>query len=137
MNKAIVIYQSTYGITESYAGQIAQELGADILECSKVKASNLLKYDTIIFGGGIYAGQIAGSSRLRNLLKKYPKKSFAIFSVGFTPKSMTNVLEKVRMNSLKGIPLQNIRFFHFKGRIVYEKLNFLHRLLLSGKRLSI
>lgn len=137
MNKTIVIYKSTYGTTKSYAELIAQELGADLLECSEVKTSKLTKYDAIVFGGGIYAGQIAGSNLLRNLCKKFQDKSFIVFSVGFTPKSMTNILEKVRTNSLRGIPLQNIRFFHFSGRIDYKKLNLAHRLLLSGKRLSM
>jgi menaquinone-dependent protoporphyrinogen IX oxidase len=137
MNKAVVIYKSTYGTAKAYAQQIALEMEADLLECSKAKPSRLTKYDTIIFGGGIYAGQIAGSSQLRSLCKKLPDKSFVVFSVGFTPKAMINVLEKVRTNSLRGIPLQNIRFFHFSGSIDYTKLNLVHKLLLSGKRLSL
>lgn len=137
MNKIVVIYQSTYGTTRLYAEQIAKELGADLLECKKAKISELIKYDTIIFGGGIYAGKIAGRGLLRKNFKQLSNKRLIVFSVGFTPQSRIDTLESVRSNSFKGILSQHISFFHFRGAVNYKKLNLLHRFLLSAKRLSI
>jgi menaquinone-dependent protoporphyrinogen IX oxidase len=137
MNKTAVIYQSTYGTTRTYAEQIAQELGADLIECKKIRISELIGYDTIIFGGGIYAGRIAGSGLLRKNYEKLSDKHLVVFSVGFTPQARADILDKVRNSSFEANQLKNIRFFHFRGGIDYKKLNLLHRILLSVKRLSI
>ena len=87
MKKAVVVYQSSYGTSKSYAEQIASELGADLAERGKARISGLLGYDTIIFGGGIYAGRIAGCELLGRNAKKLSDKHLVVFSVGFTPAS--------------------------------------------------
>ena len=56
----IVIYRSKYGSTKKYAEWIAEELGCNILEFKEAKIENLMKYDTIIYGGGLYAEVING-----------------------------------------------------------------------------
>ena len=60
--KAIVIYKSKYGSTKCYAQWIADELECDINDASNVKIEDLYEYDTIIYGGGLYAEVIAGVS---------------------------------------------------------------------------
>lgn len=137
MNKTVVVYQSTYGTTRLYAEQIAQKLCADLVECKKAKISALIQYDTIILGGGIYAGRIAGSNLLGKNYEKLSGKLLVVFSVGFTPQSRTDILEKVRNNSFEDIPSKNIEFFHFRGGFDYKKLNLFHRILLAAKRFAI
>lgn len=137
MNKTVVVYQSTYGSTKSYAEQIAQELSADLIGYRKIKISELIGYDTIIFGGGIYAGRIAGSGFLKKNYEKLSGKNIVVFSVGFTPQVRADILEKVRNSSFKAKQLKNIRFFHFRGGVDYKKLILPDRILLSLKRLSI
>jgi len=137
MSKTAVIYQSTYGTTRTYAEQIAQELGADLIAFKKVKISELVGYDTIIFGGGIYAGQIAGSGLIRKNYEKLKGKHLVVFSVGFTPHARTDNLDKVRSSSFEAAQLKNISFFHYRGGVDYKKINLFHRFLLSTKRLLI
>ena len=66
MNKTVVIYRSVYGYTKTYAEMIAEELACDLREYSEITSDNLLMYDTIIYGGGLYAVGINGI----NLIKK-------------------------------------------------------------------
>ena len=67
---AIVVYKTKYGSTKTYAEWIAEELSADIRDAKTVKADDLLKYDTIIYGGGLYAEGINGVSLIT---KNYEK----------------------------------------------------------------
>lgn len=60
MGNIAVIYKSVYGSTKQYATWIAEALGADLLEAGQAKLETLRKYDTILYGGGLYAGGIAG-----------------------------------------------------------------------------
>ncbi len=137
MSKTAVIYQSTYGTTRTYAEQIAQELGANLIERKKAKISELVGYDTIIFGGGIYVGQIAGSGLIRKNYEKLKEKHLVVFSVGFTPHARIDILDKVRLSSFEADQLMNINFFHFHGGVDYKNLNLFHKFLISTKRLLI
>ena len=56
----IVIYKSKYGSTKQYAEWIADELNCLAVDAKKLKVDNLRNYDTIIYGGGLYAEIIAG-----------------------------------------------------------------------------
>lgn len=137
MNKTAVIYQSTYGTTRAYAQQIAQDIEADLMECKKARISDLVGYDTIILGGGIYAGRIHGSELLRRNYEMLKGKNLVVFSVGFTPPARTDILDKVRAANFEANQFKNIHFFHFRGGIDYKRIHLLHRVLLSIRRLSI
>ena len=56
--KTIVAYKSKSGYTKTYAEWIAQELGCDIKENAEL--SDIIDYDTIIYGGGMYEGGFNG-----------------------------------------------------------------------------
>lgn len=60
MNKIAVVYASKYGSTKQYAQWIAEELSADLFESNKIPINELKEFDTIIYGGGLYAGTIKG-----------------------------------------------------------------------------
>ena len=55
MNNIAVVYKSYYGSTKRYAQWIAEEAKADCFEYSEIEAKKLMEYDTIIYGGGLYA----------------------------------------------------------------------------------
>ena len=59
-SKIALIYKSKYGSTKKYANWLKEKLKCDIYEGNKVKIKELLKYDTIIYGGGIYMGKLNG-----------------------------------------------------------------------------
>ena len=62
--RIIVVYISIYGSTKTYAEWIAQALNARLARAKEVKPGSLSDYDTVIYGGGLYAGTIAGERLL-------------------------------------------------------------------------
>ena len=66
MNKIVVIYRSVYGYTKTYAEMIAEELTCDLREYSEISPDDLLSYDTIIYGGGLYAIGINGINLIKD-----------------------------------------------------------------------
>ena len=62
MSKTIVVYKTKYGSTKSYAQWIAEDLGCNFVDAKDIKIDELLQYDTIIYGGGLYAEIINGVS---------------------------------------------------------------------------
>ena len=60
MDKTLVVYGSHYGATKTYAEYIAQKLSCPCLAAESLKKGTLANCDTVVFGGGVYAGSIAG-----------------------------------------------------------------------------
>ena len=60
----VVLYGSKYGSTKQYAEWIAEELNADLLDVNDANLQNIKNYDTIIYGGAVYAGGITGINLL-------------------------------------------------------------------------
>ena len=124
----IVIYKSRYGSTKAYAKWIAEELGCEAVEAKTVKAEDLERYDTIVYGGGLYAEIINGVSLITKNLDKLSDKKIAVFSTGITPLDCreyydTYVIEK---NFKNGVP-ENVRIFNFMGKMILDELTFPHR----------
>lgn len=124
----IVIYKSRYGSTKAYAKWIAEELGCEAVEAKTVKAEDLERYDTIVYGGGLYAEIINGVSLITKNLDKLSGKKIAVFSTGITPLDCreyydTYVIEK---NFKNGVP-ENVRIFNFMGKMILDELTFPHR----------
>ncbi len=78
--KTIVVYKSKTGYTKKYAEWITEELGCDIKENAAL--SDILNYDTIICGGGIYAGSMNGGKLITKNLGKLSGKKLILFAVG-------------------------------------------------------
>ncbi len=70
----IVIYKTKYGATKKYAEWIAEELGCDMVDAKDIKIDDILKYDTIIYGGGLYAEIINGVHMLTKNMDKLKEK---------------------------------------------------------------
>ena len=66
----IVIYKSKYGSTKQYAQWIAEELDCEAVDAKTVKDDDLLKYDNIVYGGGLYAEVINGVTLITKNLEK-------------------------------------------------------------------
>lgn len=129
---AIVIYKSKYGSTKAYAEWIAEALSCQAVEAKSVKADDLLGYDTIIYGGGLYAEVINGVHLITKNLEKLSGKKIAVFSTGITPLSCqeyydTLVLEK----NFTPDQLAQLRVFNFMGKMVLDELSLVHRTALK------
>lgn len=133
MNKTIVIYKTKYGSTKSYGEWIAQDLGCTVVDAKDVKIDDLLQYDTIIYGGGLYAEIINGVSLITKNFDKLSDKKVIIYTTGITPLDVRayydgEVLEK---NFKNGVP-ENVKIFNFLGKMKMEELTLVHRAALKS-----
>lgn len=129
---AIVIYKTKYGSTKNYAEWIAEDLGCEIAEVSKVKASELQQYDTIIYGGGLYAEVINGVSLITKNFDMLSGKKLVIFSTGLTPPECRDYYDKLVVEkNFKPHMLKKIKIFNFPGKMILDELSIPHRAALK------
>ena len=133
MSKTIVVYKTKYGSTKSYAQWIAEDLGCNFVDAKDIKIDELLQYDTIIYGGGLYAEIINGVSLITKNIEKLKDKKIIVYTTGITPLDVRayydgEVLEK---NFKNGVP-ENVKIFNFLGKMKMEELTLVHRAALKS-----
>ena len=72
----VILYQSKYGATKRYADWLSEETGFQCIETRKADINEIVTYDAIILGGGLYASGIAGLSFLKKNIRASLKTSF-------------------------------------------------------------
>lgn len=125
MNKIIVIYKSKYGATKQYAEWIAEALDAELREAKAVKPESLGAYDVVIYGGGLYAGGIAGVK----LVTQNTLKNIVVFTVGLADPAVTDYSE-IRQKAFTPELASKVKLFHLRGGVDYKRLGFVHKLMM-------
>lgn len=120
--KIVVIYQSKYGSAKRYAQWIAEEVGADLLERSNISLSQVLEYDTIVYGGSLYAVGILGISLIKKNFDKLKDKKVIVFSVGASP-AYPQAIEAVKNANFTEEMKEKVQYFHLRGGFDYGQLN--------------
>lgn len=128
--KTIVIYKSKTGFVKKYAEWIAEELLADIYEASKVNVSMLKKYDTVIYGGGLYAVGINGVKFITRNIDKLTGKKVVVFASGASPSS-AKAINEVITNNFTSDQQKHIKFFYLRGGFNYNKLTPFDKVLMT------
>ncbi|MEG2329911.1 flavodoxin domain-containing protein [Anaerorhabdus sp.] len=129
MKQGIVIYGSHYGATEQYAREIAKQTGFECIQFQDIKS--LENYDTIVIGGGHYAGGITGLEKTMQKLPSQPVDVY-IYSVGLSSKTKEN-LEKVNEAVRKIVPEEKVEdshVFYYRGGMDMKKLSFIHKTMM-------
>ncbi len=130
--KAIVIYKSKYGSTKAYAEWIAEELGCKAVDAKQIKIDDLAEYDTIIYGGGLYAEVIAGVTIITKNIEKLNDKKLIVYTTGITPLDCRDYYDKMVMEkNFKGDMASKVRVFNFLGKMVMSELSVVHRTALK------
>lgn len=126
--KSVVIYKSKYGSTKAYAEWIAEEIGCSAVDVKNIKADELSKYDTIIYGGGLYAEMIGGISFITKNFDKIKDKNIVVFTTGLTPPDCREYYDKyVLEKNFKPYMIDKIKTFNFMGKMILEELSFPHK----------
>ena len=129
---AIVIYKSKYGSTKTYAEWIAEELSCKAVDAKQVKMDDLAAYDTIIYGGGLYAEVIAGVTLITKNIEQLKDKKLIVYTTGITPLDCRDYYDKMVMEkNFKGDIAFKIKVFHFLGKMVLSELSLVHRTALK------
>ena len=128
----IVIYKSKYGSTKQYAEWIAEALGCEAKEHKSIKADDLMNYDTIIYGGGLYAEIIAGVSLITKNFEKLKGKKLIVYTTGITPLDVREYYDhEVVEKNFTPEMLEHIKIFNFLGKMVLSELTVSHRAALK------
>ena len=130
MQKTLIIYKSETGFTQKYAKWLSNELSCDICDlkdCSKDKINN---YDILIYGGGIYAGQINGFKDFKNMVPS--DKKLILFMTGATPLDESDTIQKAFDTNLTADEQDKIPHFYAASGLIYEKMSFKHKMMMKG-----
>lgn len=137
MKKIAVIYESKYGYTRKYAEWIGEELSCPVFEKKVFHTRDLSRYETVIYGGGLYAGGISGIKFITKNRDLLSGKKVLIFTCGLAdpdnPDNVSNIrksLEKVFTEEM----MEHVHLFHLRGGIDYSRLNLVHRFMMSMLR---
>lgn len=128
--KTVVIYKSKSGYTKSYAEWIAQRLGADLKENNKLRIEELLAYDTVIYGGGMYAGGIAGLKLIKRGYEQLKNKHIAVWATGANP-GRKEEMDAVWEKNFSQEQREHIKTFYLRGGFDFSKLNTGDKLLMN------
>ncbi len=128
MMKTIVVYRSKTGYTKKYAEWIAEELHCDIKENASYK--DIAEYDTIIFGGGIYAGGINGIKLITANYERLRRKNIVIFAVGALSES-ENDMSGIWQRVFDSEQLKNTARFYFRGGFDPDRLRGADKLIIK------
>lgn len=134
MEKSVVIFESKYGSTRRYAEWVSEELSCALFNKKALKTQELNNYETIIYGGGLYAGGVSGITLLTKNFNAIKNKNIILFTCGLANPYNKETREHIK-ESLKKVlttEMQNkIKVFHFRGGIDYSKLGIIHKLLMG------
>jgi menaquinone-dependent protoporphyrinogen IX oxidase len=129
-HNTIVIYKSKTGFAKKYAEWIAEALQCDIKENVKLSLEDIIHYDTIIYGGGLYAVGINGVSLIKNNFDALKNINLIVFATGATPPRDED-LKKVWEMNFNEEQRQRIKMFYFRGGFDYSKLNMGNKILMN------
>ncbi|MDY4080787.1 MAG: flavodoxin domain-containing protein [Candidatus Metalachnospira sp.] len=131
----VVLYGSKYGSTKQYAEWIAEELNADLFDVNDANLQNIKNYDTIIYGGAVYAGGITGINFIVKNYDQLKNAKLVIFTCGIADPSIDINKENLIKNVLKKFPkasADEFALFHLRGAMDYSKMCFLHKTMMSA-----
>ncbi len=134
--KTAVVYRSKTGFTKNYAEWLSEELKCDLLEGGKVTAKDLMKYDAIVYGAGLYASGISGIKLITRNYDVLKDKDLYVFAVGASP-VRTETTEYLRNTNFTGEWKDKINFYYLRGGFDYTRLNRFYRFLMTLKKLQL
>jgi len=126
--KTIVAYRSKTGYTRRYAEWIAEELKCDIKENPTL--SDIIGYDTIIYGGGMYAGGFNGVKLITGNLGRLAGRKLALFAVGSNP-GRENEMQVFWNRVLTAGQQKTIGCFYLRGGFDFDKLTAKDKVLMK------
>lgn len=134
--RIVVIYRSKSGFVKKYAEWISEELSADIFEARTISVNKLLDYDTIIFGGGLYAVGINGIKMITNKCSELKNKNIIVFASGASPPRKEVIIE-VENNNFTAEQQKHIKLFYMRGGFDSNKLNLLDKVLMRLLKIKL
>ncbi len=128
----IVIYKTKYGSTKTYAQWIGTALRCPVRDAKEVKVEELGEYDTVIYGGGLYAEVINGVTLITKNMEKLQGKKLVVYTTGITPLKYRDYYDKMVIEkNFKPDTREKIKVFNFMGKMILDELSPVHRTALK------
>lgn len=128
----VVLYRSKYGSTKTYAEWIAEELECEALDAKGLKVEDILQYDTIVYGGGLYAETINGVILLTKNMEKLEGKKLVVYTTGITPLKYREYYDKLVLEkNFTSQMLEKIKVYNFMGKMITDELSLVHKTALK------
>lgn len=128
----IIIYGSQYGTAKKYAEELSRRTGIDSMSYEDV--SDINRYDTIIYVGGLYAGGVLGMKKTFSKMSHCQSKKIIIVTVGLADpldSENTDNIKNSMKRQLSNKLYQHAHIFHLRGGIDYSQLNFKHKTMMG------
>ena len=135
MIQPVVIYDSKYGSTKRYAQWIAEALSCPVFAREKFNPKDFPRYQAVIYGGGLYAGNIRGIRLLSKNARLLQGKPVILFTCGLSDPENEGTSAAIRQSLSRSLPpalLSQTRLFPLRGSIDYARLTPLHRAMMAA-----
>lgn len=129
MKKVLVLYKSKTGFSERYARWIAEDLQCDLANLADFNKDSLPQYALIVYGAGVYAGQILGIGKVKRWMEAFPDKTWVVFATGATP-SREKYEEIIFQSNFRKGEVRPAHFYYLVAGINYEQMSLFDRLLM-------
>ena len=131
----IILYKSKYGSTKRYADWLAEETGFATMDVGNASIKDVSQYDTVLFGGGVYASGIAGLSFLKKHWGSLAGKKVLVFVCGASPYDKEAFDAVVALNMKGG--LSGVPCFYCRGAFDMSSMTFKDRTLCKLLRKAV
>lgn len=135
--KTAVVYATKNGSTKRYAEWIARDCGAKLIALEEAVIDELTEYDTLVYGGAVYAGNIMGISFIKDNRDLLKNVRLVVYAVGLTQPGDEVAFAQVIDRNFTEEERKGIRFFHFPGELDYKKMNFAQKSIMRVLKRSI
>lgn len=135
-SKVAVVYKSKYGSTKKYAAWIAIKLDADLYELRDITGTDLLGYETIVYGAPLCAGKIKSFNFILKNFEKIKDKNIIIFTVGLQEDNEENRNKIMEANFNEEFS-NKAKLFYLRGDFSYSDLTLIDKIMISGLKKSL
>lgn len=120
MSDYLVVFSSSTGFTERYAKWISEELECEAVKLNDLDSSQMKSAKTLIYGGPIHAGWVAGLKRFLRRPERQKGQNVIVFGVGLATVNSADAKRYHTANLKEGD--RNLPWFYFQGGVDIEKV---------------
>ena len=128
--KILIVYQSKYGSTKQYAEWIHQRTEGDLVNIENENKPDLARYDIMIIGGYVRAGNIVIAPFIKDHWSVMKGKEVILFTTSGTPPQHPKI-QSIYEKSLPEEIRKEIKYFPLPGRISGKDLTFLDKFFIT------
>jgi menaquinone-dependent protoporphyrinogen IX oxidase len=128
--KGLVIYHGKYGATRQYARWLGESLSLMVCEPDLVPGEQLAEAGFVVLGTSVYIGKFGLRDWLQKHATRLAGKQLYLFVVAATPAGEKETWQTLLQNNLPESVRKNCEIFLLPGRLNYQNLSWLDRMLL-------